>query len=90
MHVTYGGMSREPVVVPTSALIFQDVQIRGFWMSEWYKTHTRADRMAILDALAGMVRKGQLSFTFQHARLEDYQQALHAAGSGNAKQIFMF
>ncbi|PSN37719.1 Enoyl-[acyl-carrier-protein] reductase [Blattella germanica] len=28
-------MSREPVIVPTSALIFKDVIIRGFWMTQW-------------------------------------------------------
>ncbi|CAG9817870.1 unnamed protein product [Phaedon cochleariae] len=35
--VTYGGMSREPVTVPTSALIFKDLQICGFWMTRWTK-----------------------------------------------------
>jgi trans-2-enoyl-CoA reductase len=90
VHVTYGGMSREPVVVPTSALIFQDVHVRGFWMSEWYRTHTRADRDAILADLAAMVRQGHLHFTFQHAALDTYGAALAHAGSGNAKQIFMF
>ncbi|XP_017770401.1 PREDICTED: probable trans-2-enoyl-CoA reductase, mitochondrial [Nicrophorus vespilloides] len=35
--VTYGGMSREPVTVPTSALIFKDIKVRGFWMTEWTK-----------------------------------------------------
>lgn len=33
--VTYGGMSREPVTVPTSALIFKDLTIRGYWMTRW-------------------------------------------------------
>lgn len=33
--VTYGGMSREPVIVPTSSLIFKDLQFRGFWMTRW-------------------------------------------------------
>jgi trans-2-enoyl-CoA reductase len=34
--VTYGGMSKEPVKVPTGALIFNDLRFVGFWMSEWY------------------------------------------------------
>lgn len=37
--VTYGGMSREPVTVPTSALIFNQVSLHGFWMSQWAKDH---------------------------------------------------
>ncbi len=31
--VTYGGMSMQPVSVPTSLLIFKDLRVRGFWMS---------------------------------------------------------
>ena len=29
--VTYGAMSKEPVVVSTSSLIFKDIQYHGFW-----------------------------------------------------------
>lgn len=35
--VTYGGMSREPLTVPTSALIFKDITLKGFWMTAWTK-----------------------------------------------------
>lgn len=35
--VTYGGMSREPVTIPTSALIFKNLKIKGFWMTRWSK-----------------------------------------------------
>ena len=31
--VTYGGMSKEPVTIPTGLLIFKDIQLRGYWMS---------------------------------------------------------
>ena len=33
VHVTYGGLSRQPVTVPTPVLIFRDVSVRGFWIS---------------------------------------------------------
>ncbi|KAF5302589.1 hypothetical protein FQA39_LY10207 [Lamprigera yunnana] len=35
--VTYGGMSKEPVIVPTSALIFKNIRVFGFWMTRWSK-----------------------------------------------------
>ncbi|XP_071835892.1 enoyl-[acyl-carrier-protein] reductase, mitochondrial-like isoform X3 [Apostichopus japonicus] len=35
--VTYGGMSRQPVMVPTSSLIFSDIKVRGYWMSRWHE-----------------------------------------------------
>ncbi|KAJ1896680.1 mitochondrial 2-enoyl thioester reductase [Kickxella alabastrina] len=34
--VTYGGMSRQPVTLPTSLLLFKDICARGFWMNRWY------------------------------------------------------
>lgn len=37
--VTYGGMSREPLTVPTSALIFKDISLKGFWMTAWTKAN---------------------------------------------------
>lgn len=33
--VTYGGMSKQPVMVPTGLLIFNDVRCSGFWMTRW-------------------------------------------------------
>lgn len=35
--VTYGGMSKQPVTVPTAALIFKDLKIVGFWRTQWAK-----------------------------------------------------
>jgi trans-2-enoyl-CoA reductase len=35
--VTYGGMSQQPVQLSTASLIFNDVTLRGFWMSRWYE-----------------------------------------------------
>ena len=36
-HVTYGGLSLEPLRVRASNLIFKDVRLRGFWLTEWMK-----------------------------------------------------
>lgn len=51
-HVTYGGMSKQGVTVSTSALVFKNITLRGFWLSQWYKTHSRAERQAIFEKLA--------------------------------------
>lgn len=34
--VSYGGMSKQPVQTPTGSFIFDDIRLRGFWMSTWY------------------------------------------------------
>ncbi|XP_043940998.1 enoyl-[acyl-carrier-protein] reductase, mitochondrial isoform X3 [Protopterus annectens] len=40
--VTYGGMSKQPLTVPVSALIFNDIKLRGFWMTQWKKDQPHA------------------------------------------------
>ncbi|KAJ2553855.1 mitochondrial 2-enoyl thioester reductase [Coemansia sp. RSA 1933] len=37
--VSYGGMSRQPVTMPTSLLLFKDISACGFWMNRWYSAH---------------------------------------------------
>lgn len=50
--VTYGGMSREPVTVPTSALIFKDIAFHGFWMTRWTRENqSNPDREVMVDEL---------------------------------------
>ncbi|KAJ2822206.1 mitochondrial 2-enoyl thioester reductase, partial [Coemansia furcata] len=44
--VSYGGMSRQPVVLPTSLLLFKDIAARGFWMNRWYESHGDEERDA--------------------------------------------
>ena len=34
---TYGGMDREPILFPTGYLIFNDLRLYGFWVSQWYR-----------------------------------------------------
>ncbi|KAJ1498238.1 hypothetical protein HMI54_010390 [Coelomomyces lativittatus] len=58
--ITYGGMSKEPVIVPTSALIFKDIQLKGFWMTRWKHTHTKQEVMAMHDELFELISKNQL------------------------------
>ncbi|KAL9980556.1 hypothetical protein ACROYT_G009158 [Oculina patagonica] len=59
--VTYGGMSRQPVMVPTGSLIFQDVSVRGFWMSQWNIDHQKDDsKVTMLEEVCSMLQKGQL------------------------------
>lgn len=37
--VTYGGMSKQPVIVSTAALIFQNIKVVGFWRTLWSREH---------------------------------------------------
>ncbi|XP_046484787.1 enoyl-[acyl-carrier-protein] reductase, mitochondrial [Neodiprion pinetum] len=54
--VTYGGMSREPVTVPTSALIFKNITVKGFWATAWTNSNTDSkERREMYDELAQLL-----------------------------------
>ncbi|XP_068998345.1 enoyl-[acyl-carrier-protein] reductase, mitochondrial [Embiotoca jacksoni] len=80
--VTYGGMSKQPVTVPVSALIFKDVKVRGFWVTQWKRdnSHDGNAFRAMLDELCSLIRKGKLTApACTEVRLQDYHKALDAA-----------
>ncbi|KAJ1675396.1 mitochondrial 2-enoyl thioester reductase [Spiromyces aspiralis] len=58
--VTYGGMSRQPVTLPTSYLIFKDITARGFWMTRWYKANRVQERWEMWNELLGLMHQGKL------------------------------
>ncbi|KZV64396.1 trans-2-enoyl-CoA reductase [Peniophora sp. CONT] len=58
--VSYGAMSKEPLSFPTSYFIFKNLAAHGFWQSRWYKTHSLAERSALMDELVGYMSSGKL------------------------------
>ncbi|XP_075294148.1 enoyl-[acyl-carrier-protein] reductase, mitochondrial isoform X2 [Opisthocomus hoazin] len=92
--VTYGGMAKQPVMVPVSAFIFQDVRLRGFWVTQWRKDHAQDREMvaSMMDALCQLMRRGQLTApACTEVPLQDYKAALEAAMKPftSSKQILL-
>lgn len=59
--VTYGGMSREAVTIPTSTFIFKNISFKGYWMTQWTRDHkTSPERRSMIDTIAGYMRSGEL------------------------------
>ncbi|KAJ1822757.1 mitochondrial 2-enoyl thioester reductase [Coemansia sp. RSA 2599] len=98
--VTYGGMSRQPVTLPTSLLIFKDIAARGFWMNRWYldEANGEAKRDMWRDIL-GMAQDGRfVAQPMQRVRwsasmdVEAVQQRVREAVAWDVgtKQAFVF
>ncbi|XP_012267600.2 enoyl-[acyl-carrier-protein] reductase, mitochondrial [Athalia rosae] len=85
--VTYGGMSREPVTVPTSALIFKNVSVKGFWASQWSKEHLESEeRQLMYDELAQLhIAKKLKSPATKLVPFSNYQEAVSNALSLDGK-----
>jgi len=90
--VTYGGMSKQPVTVPTGSLIFQDVSVRGFWMSQWNIDHQKdASKVNMLNEVCSMVQKGQLKAPpCKTHSLSDFQTAISEALQPYSKTKHLF
>lgn len=58
--VTYGAMSREPLNIPTGALIFKDIAFRGYWMSRWKETHSKEEYENMCGELFQLIADGKL------------------------------
>jgi trans-2-enoyl-CoA reductase len=79
--VTYGGMSRKPVRLPTGLFIFRDLHARGFWMTSWSGHASASAMQAMLSELVGLAVAGVLRSQVETVYpLEAFTDALaHAA-----------
>lgn len=68
--VSYGGMAKQPVMLPTGALIFKDVRFMGFWLSRWNQKDPEGRRYAV-EYLLGLMREGR----FRDAPVEEVEWA---------------
>jgi trans-2-enoyl-CoA reductase len=95
--VTYGGMSREPVTLPTSVFIFRDVRAVGYWQSRWSATATLSERQQLLDTIADKYREGVLdvplglvSREWAHIEQHGISGVMEEAMASHGKQLIVF
>jgi NADPH:quinone reductase-like Zn-dependent oxidoreductase len=58
--VSYGGMSRKPMVVSPGSLIFKKQTIRGFWLLYWYQSAKPDEITVMFDHLTPLVAAGAI------------------------------
>lgn len=77
--VTYGGMSKKPVVVPLDVLTYKNLTLKGFWMADWYRTHSKSERKKMIDDIVGMILNDKLQFQYVLHDFDDFGHALKTA-----------
>ncbi|KAL6642091.1 hypothetical protein ACP70R_020272 [Stipagrostis hirtigluma subsp. patula] len=91
--VTYGGMSKKPVTVPTSYFIFKDLSLRGFWLQKWMNSDKADDCRAMIDYLLGLVQEGKLKYEMELSPFSEFSLALDKAlgkHGSQPKQVLRF
>jgi trans-2-enoyl-CoA reductase len=72
-------MSRQPVTVPTGALLFKDVKLEGFLLSRWLETHSRDERLRMIEDLISLVQQNKLILYTERHPFKDIVNALFRA-----------
>ena len=57
--VTYGAMSKQPLQIPASMLIFKNLNFSGFWVSRWSDKNPEEKRKTV-EELLEMMRRGEM------------------------------
>ncbi|MEM1282718.1 MAG: 2-enoyl thioester reductase domain-containing protein [Chlamydiota bacterium] len=89
--VTYGAMSKEPVILDNGPLIYKNISIKGFWRSEWVRrvdfelVKSMMERLILLAEHGAFVVPIEKIYPFS-----DAAEALkHAKRSGRAGKILL-
>ncbi|KAJ8687280.1 hypothetical protein QAD02_023074 [Eretmocerus hayati] len=91
--VTYGAMSREPLSVPASSLIFKNLAFKGFWMTAWSNQNAdNPERCKMYDELQKLfIDKKLQPPPYELIPFCDYKEAvtnaLKPGGQKNVKYI---
>jgi NADPH:quinone reductase-like Zn-dependent oxidoreductase len=90
-HITYGAMAKKPLTVPNGLLIFNDIRVRGLWVSRWIEGAPRAEVEGVYRTLAARIMDGSLrqevDSTFQ---LDEFAAALARLDAGNRRGKVLF
>ncbi|KAL0488776.1 trans-2-enoyl-CoA reductase [Acrasis kona] len=74
--VTYGGMSRQPITLPTSPFIFNNITARGFWLTKWSEKANVEERKKLLHELSNMFRDKKLVMLIKNERFSELPYVL--------------
>eukprot|EP01087_Luapelamoeba_hula_P008429 TRINITY_DN20_c1_g1_i3.p1 TRINITY_DN20_c1_g1~~TRINITY_DN20_c1_g1_i3.p1 ORF type:complete len:457 (+),score=128.66 TRINITY_DN20_c1_g1_i3:59-1372(+) len=77
--VTYGGMSRKPVQLPTSLFIFKNISSKGFWLSKWAEQNNTEKRMEMFNKVYDLAMDRKLRLWLERHPLTDSQADISAA-----------
>lgn len=93
--VTYGAMSRKPLSLPASLLIFKNISFHGFWVSKWADIHSPEERYAMLEDIIALMSDNKLvepKWTQVKWEEETMKQSVDQGISGFAtgKQVVVF
>ncbi len=88
--VSYGAMSRKPMLISPASLIFKKQTTRGFWLLYWYQSAEADEITEMFDRLTPLVASGAISTPVVATyAFEQVTEAIAKAGEGGGKVLFV-
>ena len=89
--VSYGVMSGQPATFNPAISIFNDIRIRGFWLSKWFETAGMEDRQAAFGQIVPLVSNGFLNANIDSRfSIDEIKQAVsRAAQPGRSGKVLI-
>lgn len=89
--VTFGGMSRKPVTVPTSLLVSKDLSLRGFNLGAWLDAASAEDKAALFAEAGKLAASNGAKQLLAREPFADFPHALaRAQEDGERKVVLVF
>lgn len=80
--VSYGVLSMQLPTLPLQAVIFNDVRIKGFWLSKWFETASDQDKQAAFGEIIPLVVSGTIKAKIDSRfSLDEIQEAVNRAAA---------
>jgi len=89
--VSYGALSGQPSALTPGTVIFNDIRVRGFWLSKWFEITSQEDKQAAFGKIIPLVASGAIKATIDSRySLEDIKAAVvRAAEPGRNGKVLL-
>ncbi|HZS48609.1 MAG TPA: zinc-dependent alcohol dehydrogenase family protein [Blastocatellia bacterium] len=89
--LSYGRLSPDPIPLDVGTMIFRTSSVRGFWLSDWFKTTPSARQAGVLNELLQLMVQGKIVPPVEATYdLDDIINAVkHAQSSGRRGKVLL-
>jgi mitochondrial enoyl-[acyl-carrier protein] reductase / trans-2-enoyl-CoA reductase len=90
--LSYGAMSKEPVILDNGPLIFKEITIKGFWRTRWVHNADHKSIQSVFERLLTLAERGAFSVPIEkkYPFVEASQALKHAQQSGRKGKILLY
>lgn len=89
--LAYGSLTKQPPLLNSVAIIFNDIRVRGFWLQKWFENASDQDRQGAFGTVIPLVASGSLKAKIDSRfAIEDIAAAVaRAAEDGRSGKVLL-